>query len=92
VVNATTGEIDFTRTVEARSGGYGLNLGMYRGGFGGNLGQYENTPAGKAIRAVLMEISEYLACVMVDKGSCVAEYKEKEQKRRDKTKGSIKLE
>jgi len=41
---------------------------------------------------VLMEISEYLACVMVDKGSCVAEYKEKEQKRRDKTKGAIKLE
>ena len=92
VVNASTGEIDFSRTVEARSGGYGLNLGMYRGGFGGSLGQYENTPAGKAIRAVLMEISEYLACVMVDKGSCVAEYREKEQKRRDKTKSSIKLD
>lgn len=92
VVNASTGELDFTRTVEARSGGYGLNLGMYRGGFGGSLGQQENTPAGKAIRAVLMEISEYLACVMVDKGSCVAEYKEKEQKRRDKTKSSIKLD
>ncbi len=92
VVNATTGEIDFTRTVEARSGGFGLSLGAYRGGFGGSLSQYENTPAGKAIRAVLMEISEYLACVMVDKGSCVAEYKEKEQKRRDKTKSSIKLE
>ena len=47
---------------------------------------------GKAIRAVLMEISEYLGCVMVDKDSCVAEYKEKEQKRREKTKGAIKLE
>ncbi len=92
VVNATTGEIDFSRTVEARSGGFGLNLGLYRGGFGGNLRQYENTPAGKAIRAVLMEISEYLGCVMVDQGSCVAEYKEKEQKRREKTKGSIKLD
>ena len=92
VVNASTGELDFTRTVEARSGGFGLSLGAYRGGFGGNLSQYENTPAGKAIRAVLMEISEYLACVMVDKDSCVAEYKEKEQKRRDKTKSSIKLE
>ncbi len=92
VVNASTGELDFTRTVEARSGGFGLNLGLFKGGFGGNLGQYENTPAGKAIRAVLMEISEYLACVMVDKGSCVAEYKEKEQKRRDKTKSSIKLD
>jgi len=92
VVNATTGEIDFTRTVEARSGGFGLSLGAYRGGFGGNLSQYENTPAGKAIRAVLMEISEYLACVMVEKGSCIAEYKEKEQKRREKTRGAVKLE
>jgi len=92
VVNATTGEISFSRTVEARSGGFGLNLGVYKGGFGGNLSQYENTPAGKAIRAVLMEISEYLGCVMVDKDSCVAEYKEKEQKRREKTKGAIKLE
>jgi curli biogenesis system outer membrane secretion channel CsgG len=92
VVNASTGEIDFSRSVEARSGGFGLSLGAYRGGFGGSLSQYENTPAGKAIRAVLMEISEYLACVMVDRDSCVAEYKEKEQKRRDKTKSSIKLD
>jgi hypothetical protein len=43
-----------------------------------------------AILSMLMEISEYLAGVMVDKGSCVAEYKE--QKRRDETKSSIKLE
>ena len=92
VVNASTGELDFTRTVEARSGGFGIDLGLYRGGFGGNLSQYENTPAGKAIRAVLMEISEYLACVMVDKDSCLAEYKQKEQKRREKTRGSIKLD
>lgn len=92
VVDTTTGEVEFVRTVEARSSGYGMNLGLYRGGFGGNLSQYEKTPAGKAIRAVLIEISEYLGCAMVDQDSCMDEYKQKEKARRDKTKKSIKLD
>ena len=61
-------------------------------GLSGGLGKYENTPTGKAIRACLMEISDYLGCVMVDKDDCVAEYKAKESSRRDKTKKSIKLD
>jgi curli biogenesis system outer membrane secretion channel CsgG len=92
VIDTTTGEISYSRTVEARSGGYGLNVGVYRGGFGGNLGKYEKTPAGKAIRAVLMEISEYLGCAMVDQDSCMSEYAAKEKSRRDKTKKAIKLD
>jgi curli biogenesis system outer membrane secretion channel CsgG len=92
VINTTTGDVEFVRTVEAKSSGGGMNLGVYRGGFGGHLNQYQDTPAGKAIRGVIMEISEYLGCVMVDKDSCLAEYKEKETKRREKTKGSIKLD
>jgi curli biogenesis system outer membrane secretion channel CsgG len=92
VINTTTGEIEFTRTVEARASSGGLNVGLYRGGFGGNLSKYEKTPTGKAIRAVIMEISEYLACAMVDKGDCLAEYKAKESSRREKTKKAIKLD
>ena len=92
VVNTTTGEVEFTRTVEARASSGGLNVGLYRGGFGGNLGKYEKTPTGKAIRAVIMEISEYLACAMVDQDDCIAEYKAKEGARREKTKKAIKLD
>jgi curli biogenesis system outer membrane secretion channel CsgG len=92
VINTTTGEIEFTRTVEARASSGGLNVGLYRGGFGGNLSKYEKTPTGKAIRAVVMEISEYLACAMVDQGDCMAEYEAKESSRRDKTKKAIKLD
>ena len=92
VVDTTTGEIAYSRSIEARSGGYGMNVGLYRGGFGGHLGKYENTPAGKAIRACLVEISEYLSCAMVDQDNCLAEYKAKDQKRRDTTKKAIKLE
>jgi len=92
VVDTTTGEVEHTRTVEARSTSYGIHGGVYRGGFGGNLGKYENTPAGKAIRACLVEISDYLSCVMVDQDSCLQEFKAKETKRRETTKKSIKIE
>ena len=92
VIDTTTGEIEFTRTVEARSSSSGLAVGVYRGGFGGNLGKYEKTPTGKAIRAVMMEISEYLSCAMVDKGGCMDEYNAKEGARREKTKKAIKLD
>lgn len=92
VVNTTTGEIEFTRTVEARASSSGMSLGVYRGGFGGNLGKYEKTPTGKAIRACIIEISEYLACAMVDKGDCMSEYDAKDSSRREKTKKAIKLD
>lgn len=92
VIDTTTGEVEFTRTVEARASSGGLAVGVYRGGFGGNLSQYEKTPTGKAIRAVIMEISEYLSCAMVDKGDCMAEYQQKESARREKTKKAIKLD
>lgn len=92
VVDTTTGEVMFTRTVEARSSGYGVNAGLYKGGFGGNMEKYNNTPAGKAIRACLIEISEYLGCVMVDKDGCEQEYQAKESTRKANTKKAIKLE
>ena len=92
VVDTTTGEVEFTRTIEARSTNYGVGLSVYRGGVGGNFGKYEKTPAGKAIRACLVEISDYLSCVMVDKDDCMNEYAAKEKARRDKTKKAIKIE
>jgi curli biogenesis system outer membrane secretion channel CsgG len=92
VVDTTNGQVAFTRTVEARSSSYGIHGSGYVRGLSGGLGKYENTPAGKAIRACLMEISDYLGCVMVDKDDCVAAYKAKESSRREKTKKSIKLD
>jgi curli biogenesis system outer membrane secretion channel CsgG len=92
VVNATTGEVDFSRTIEGRSSGGGMSVGMYRGGFGGDLAHEENTPAGKAIRAALVEATDYLDCVMVKRGSCEAEFSAKEQKRREGDRKAIKLD
>ena len=92
VVNSTTGELDFVRSVEARAKGGGLSLGLFKGGFGGNLASEKKTPAGKAIRAVIVEITDYLACAMVEQGNCMAEYNAKEKKRRKKLKSTISLD
>jgi curli biogenesis system outer membrane secretion channel CsgG len=92
VVDTTSGEISFNRSVEARSGGFGLNLGIFKSGFGGALKNEKKTPAGKAIRAVMVEIVDYLACAMVDKGSCMEEFDAKEAKRKESLKGGISLD
>ena len=92
VIDSTTGEIAYVRTVEARSGGMGISLGAYKGGFGGNLANESKTPAGKAIRAVIVEISDYLECAMVDQDRCMEEYDAKEEKRREGLKSGISLD
>ncbi len=58
------------------------------------VAKHKKTPTGKAIRACIMEIAEYLECSLV-KGQdhkCMAAYNAKESKRRKKTKESIDLE
>lgn len=92
VIDTTTGEVEYTRTIEARASSGGMSVGLYRGGFGGNLSKYENTPTGKAIRAMIIEASEYLACAMVDQDGCMADYEAKEKSRKEKTKKAIKLD
>ncbi len=92
VINSTTGEIEYARTVEATSKGGGLSLGFHRGGLGGALANEKKTPTGKAIRAVLIEATDYLACVMYDQDSCMKEYRAKERKRRNKTRSAVKLD
>ena len=93
VVDSTTGEIVETRTVEARTGGLGLSVGVNRGGFGGALANEKKTPTGKAIRAVVAEISGYLECSMVKKSNrCLAAYEKKEEKRQKSLSKGITLD
>ncbi|WP_395376404.1 CsgG/HfaB family protein [Marinicella sp. W31] len=92
VVNSTTGEVEYVRTVEGKSKGGGMSVGLSRGGFGGSLGGHKKTPTGKAIRAALIEATDYLACVMYDQDSCMKEYRDKERKRRKKSKSALSLD
>lgn len=93
VVDTTTGNIEFSRTIEgtAKSSGSSVGLsGVY--GLSGNLENEKNTPTGKAIRAAVIRVSDYLDCVMVRKDSCVAEFDAAEKRRRDKTSDALKLD
>ena len=92
VVNATTGEIEYVRTIEGRSKGGGIRLGAYRGGFGGTLQNESRTPVGKAIRAALIESSNYLECAMVKQNRCLDEYDEKDRRRRESSAGALDLD
>lgn len=92
VIDTTTGEVEYTRTVEGRATGGGVGVSAYHGGWGGHLANYQNTPTGKAIRGAIIEITDYLSCAMVDQDDCMNEYKAKEKSRRDKTRKSIKLD
>jgi len=92
VVDANTGEIAYVRSIEGRAGGGGINLSAYRGGFGGNLSNYEDTPAGEAIRAALMEITDYLECEMVIQSrTCREKYAEREDTRRERTRSKLRF-
>jgi curli biogenesis system outer membrane secretion channel CsgG len=93
VIDAETGAVAYSRTIEGRSKGGGMSLGLSRGGFGGTLANENKTPAGKAIRAALIEASDYLECAMVTKSKrCLAAFDAKEQKRRDSSKGALQLD
>jgi curli biogenesis system outer membrane secretion channel CsgG len=94
VIDTTTGEIVEARTVEATSESTSQRLGVSAPFVSTNMEKQQKTPTGKAIRACIIEIAEYLDCSLT-KGKndpCMDEYKEKEGKRREKTKKSIKLE
>ncbi|MEK6654373.1 MAG: penicillin-binding protein activator LpoB, partial [Thermodesulfobacteriota bacterium] len=72
----------------------GLRLGLNLSFFSGNLGEKAKTPTAKAIRGCVVEIAQYLECSLLQgkDSSCMKEYDEKESKRKQKTKDSIKLE
>ncbi len=94
VISTETAAIVDARTIEASSESSGLSLRGAFGFFSGDLSNYEKTPTGKAIRACVIEIAEYLQCSLI-KGKndkCMQEYIEKESKRKERTKQSIKLQ
>lgn len=92
VVNSNTGEIEYVRTIEGRTKGGGMRLGVFKGGFGGNLANQKKTPAGKAIRGALVLITDYLECAMVKQNRCMKKFDEMEEKRRQSNRDTLDLD
>ena len=92
VVNATTGELAHVRTIEGRTQDSSVSLRGSVGRLSGNLAQENDTPAGEAIRAALIEITDYLECEMVlQTSACRARYQERETRRRERTRDALRF-
>lgn len=93
VIDSETSQVAYARTIEGRSSGGGVSLGGYLGhGVGGDFFHSQNSPAGKAVRAALVEAVGYLDCVMVRRDGCIAGYQQKEQHRRQSHANALDLD
>jgi curli biogenesis system outer membrane secretion channel CsgG len=94
VIDTETGEIVDARTIEASAKGSALGAGLSIRNFSVGGESYKKTPAGKAIRACIVYIAEYLECSMVkgQNDDCMEQWDEMDSKRKEKTKDSISLD
>ena len=96
VVDTSTAEVVYARTVEGRAIGESQRAASGFSVFGIGMSSDQQSsnqpPVGKALRAALIEITDYLNCVMVVQGTCLAEFEAKEERRRENTRGVLELE
>jgi curli biogenesis system outer membrane secretion channel CsgG len=94
VIDTETGEIVDARTIEASAKGSALGAGLSLRNFSVGGESYKKTPTGKAIRACILYIAEYLECSMVkgEDDDCMEKWDEMDEKRKEKTKDSIDLD
>jgi curli biogenesis system outer membrane secretion channel CsgG len=60
--------------------------------FSSSSSEANRTPAAKAIRAALVEASDYVSCVLVPKGDCLARFSARDQQRRERTRDVLQLD
>lgn len=60
--------------------------------FGSNSAASQRTPAAKAIRAALIDASDYVSCLLVPQGNCMARFEAQDAQRRERTRGVLELE
>jgi curli biogenesis system outer membrane secretion channel CsgG len=94
VIDAETGEIVDARTIEAKAKSRAIDAGLTLRNFSIAGNKAKKTPAGKAIRACIMYISDYLACSMIHgmDGPCMKKWDKMEAKRRERTRKTLSFE
>lgn len=90
VIDTTTGEIRYARTVEGRTEGSvkSRRLDEHEAG----LGALDDGPDAKAVRGAVIEIIDYLECEMVVRDACIAAFAQKEAQRLARTRAAIQLD
>jgi curli biogenesis system outer membrane secretion channel CsgG len=94
IIDTETGEIVDARTIEGNAKGSSIGAGLDVRNFSIAGGEAKKTPVGKAIRACIVYITEYLECSLVDglDAPCMKKWNQMDSNRREKTKKSISLD
>ena len=89
VIDTETGEIVDARTIEASAKGSALGAGLSLRNFSVGGESYKKTPTGKAIRACILYIAEYLECSMVEgeDAGCMDKWNEMDEQAQGKDQG-----
>ncbi len=88
VIDTTTGEIAYSRTIEGHTPpNENATVKTRSAGTAG----LETGPDSRAVRAAVIEIVDYLECAMVKRDTCIAEFEIKEKARVERTRQSIKI-
>jgi curli biogenesis system outer membrane secretion channel CsgG len=74
------------------SAGYAATAAAGTLSFDNNSTTANRTPVVKAIRAALISASNYVSCLLVPQGDCMAELQAQDRERRTKTLGTLQLE
>jgi curli biogenesis system outer membrane secretion channel CsgG len=82
VIDTTTGEIAYARTVEGTTPGGEVDANR-------SADPLAQGPDQRAVRAAVIEIVDYLQCAMVTRDACVATFEAKDASRQEKTRRAL---
>lgn len=60
--------------------------------YGSSSAEAQRTPVGQALRAALVDASDYVSCVLVPRDNCEARFAAQEQRRRERTRSVLQLD
>ncbi|MBB5208456.1 CsgG/HfaB family protein [Chiayiivirga flava] len=92
VVDTTSGEIAFARTIEGRTTSTRTSAGISLGAVDAGYESFKSEADAKVVRAAIVQITDYLECAMVRRDGCLAQFADEEKRRVDRTRGAIEID
>lgn len=89
VVDTTTGEIAFARSIEGTTTATQTRAGIALGPVDAGYDAFKSDADAKVVRAAMLQIIDYLECVMVVRDACVQRFAEQEQRRVDRARRAL---
>ena len=88
VVDTTSGEVAFARTIEGRTEGYKVDAD----GPHAAASAFQKPGESRAVRAAALEIIDYLECAMVRRDGCIERFADADRRRVDTTRRALKTD